>query len=103
MHPHHSQPEAAHAVYNAHTSEAASMVLAAKQLVEVKNVHISLVWTGGQQSAERKAPHGLPLPDRRSGHRYSTRSSSLFERGGAGCDTHGGIRMLQRNSILEQK
>jgi large subunit ribosomal protein L30 len=46
-------------VYHAHTPEAAGMILAVKELVEVENVPASAVRTAGQQRAERKAPRGF--------------------------------------------
>jgi len=46
-------------VYHPHTSEAAGMILAVKELVEVQNVPPSAVRTAGQQRAERKAPRGF--------------------------------------------
>jgi|SRR5712671_3030434 len=45
-------------VYHPHTPEAAGMVLAIKELVEVQNVPASAVRTAGQQRAERKSPRG---------------------------------------------
>ena len=46
-------------VYHPHTPEAAGMILAVKELVEVENVPASAVRTAGQQRAERKAPRGF--------------------------------------------
>ena len=46
-------------VYHAHTPEAAGMILAVKELVEVENVPASAVRTAGQQRAERKATRGF--------------------------------------------
>jgi large subunit ribosomal protein L30 len=46
-------------VYHTHTPEAAGMILAVKELVEVENVPASAVRTAGQQRAERKAPRGF--------------------------------------------
>ena len=45
-------------VYHAHTPEAAGIILAVKELVEVGNVPASAVRTAGQQRAERKATRG---------------------------------------------
>ena len=46
-------------VYHPHTPEAAGMILAVKELVEVQNVPASAVRTAGQQRAERKGPRGF--------------------------------------------
>jgi large subunit ribosomal protein L30 len=46
-------------VYHPHTPEAAGMILAVKELIEVENVPASAVRTAGQQRAERKAPRGF--------------------------------------------
>ena len=46
-------------VYHAHTLEAAGMILAVKELVEVGNVPASTVRTAGQQRVERKAMRGF--------------------------------------------
>jgi len=46
-------------VYHPHTPEAAGMILAVKELVEVQNVQAGAVRTAGQQRAERKAPRGF--------------------------------------------
>jgi large subunit ribosomal protein L30 len=48
-------------VYHAHTPEAAGMILAVKELVEVQNVPSSAVRTAGQQRAERKASRGFTV------------------------------------------
>jgi large subunit ribosomal protein L30 len=48
-------------VYHPHTPEAAGMILAVKELVEVENVPSSAVRTAGQQRAERKAPRGFTV------------------------------------------
>lgn len=48
-------------VYHPHTPEAAGMILAVKELVEVQNVSASAVRTAGQQRAERKAPRGFTV------------------------------------------
>ena len=48
-------------VYHPHTPEAAGMILAVKELVEVQNVPSSAVRTAGQQRAERKAPRGFTV------------------------------------------
>lgn len=48
-------------VYHPHTPEAAGMILAVKELVEVENVPASAVRTAGQQRAERKAPRGFTV------------------------------------------
>jgi large subunit ribosomal protein L30 len=45
-------------VYHSHTPEAAGMILAVKELVEVENVPASAVRTAGQQRKERKAVRG---------------------------------------------
>lgn len=46
-------------VYHLHTPEAAGMILAVKELVEVENVPASAVRTAGQQRVERKSPRGF--------------------------------------------
>jgi large subunit ribosomal protein L30 len=46
-------------VYRTHTPEAAGMILAMKELVEVRNVLASAVRTAGQQRVERKATCGF--------------------------------------------
>jgi large subunit ribosomal protein L30 len=46
-------------VYHSHTPEAAGMILAVKELVEVQNVPASAVRTAGQQRKERKALRGF--------------------------------------------
>ncbi|KAF8495284.1 hypothetical protein F5888DRAFT_1844076, partial [Russula emetica] len=46
-------------VYHPHTLEAAGMILAVKELVEVQNVPASMVQMVGQQRKERKALHGF--------------------------------------------
>jgi large subunit ribosomal protein L30 len=46
-------------VYHSHTPEAAGMILAVKELVEVQNVPASAVRTAGQQRKERKAQRGF--------------------------------------------
>jgi large subunit ribosomal protein L30 len=46
-------------VYHSHTPEAAGMILAVKELVEVQNVPASAVRTAGQQRKERKAVRGF--------------------------------------------
>lgn len=48
-------------VYHPHTQEAAGMILAVKELVEVQNVPSSAVRTAGQQRAERKALRGFTV------------------------------------------
>lgn len=48
-------------VYHAHTPEAAGMILAVKELVEVENVPASAVRTPGQQRVERKATRGFTV------------------------------------------
>jgi large subunit ribosomal protein L30 len=48
-------------VYHPHTPEAAGMILAVKELVEVQNVSASAVRTAGQQRVERKAPRGFTV------------------------------------------
>jgi hypothetical protein len=45
-------------VYHPHTPEAAGMILAVKELVEVQNVPAGAVRTAGQQRVERKALRG---------------------------------------------
>jgi large subunit ribosomal protein L30 len=54
-------------VYHPHTSEAAGMILAVKELVEVQNVPASAVRTAGQQRAERKAPRGFTVVGSKAG------------------------------------
>lgn len=56
-------------VYHAHTPEAAGMILAVKELVEVDNVPASAVRTAGQQRAERKAPRGFVVVGSKLGSR----------------------------------
>lgn len=46
-------------VYHPHAPEAAGMILAVKELVEVQNVPASAVRTAGQQRKERKALRGF--------------------------------------------
>jgi len=46
-------------VYHPHTPEAAGMILAVKELLEVQNVPASAVRTAGQQRKERKASRGF--------------------------------------------
>ena len=56
-------------VYHAHTPEAAGMILAVKELVEVGNVPASAVRTAGQQRAERKATRGYVVVGSKVGSR----------------------------------
>ena len=56
-------------VYRAHTPEAAGMILAVKELVEVGNVPASAVRTAGQQRAERKATRGYVVVGSKVGSR----------------------------------
>ncbi|KAH9010386.1 hypothetical protein EDB85DRAFT_2051115 [Lactarius pseudohatsudake] len=56
-------------VYHLHTPEAAGMILAVKELVEVENVPASAVRTAGQQRVERKAPRGFVVVGSRLGFR----------------------------------
>ncbi|KAI9435073.1 hypothetical protein H4582DRAFT_702191 [Lactarius indigo] len=56
-------------VYHLHTPEAAGMILAVKELVEVENVPASAVRTAGQQRAERKAPRGFVVVGSKVGSR----------------------------------
>ncbi|KAI9434336.1 hypothetical protein H4582DRAFT_1978907, partial [Lactarius indigo] len=51
------------AVYHLHTPEAAAMILAVKELVEVEYVSASAVRMVGQQRAERKTRAGLSWLD----------------------------------------
>jgi large subunit ribosomal protein L30 len=46
-------------VYHSYTPEAAGMILAVKELIEVQNVPASAVRTAGQQRKERKALRGF--------------------------------------------
>jgi len=46
-------------VYHPHTAEAAGMILAVKELVDVGNVGAGEVRTAGQQRRERKAVRGF--------------------------------------------
>jgi len=56
-------------VYHAHTPEAAGMILAVKELVEVGNVPASAVRTAGQQRVERKATRGYVVVGSKVGSR----------------------------------
>jgi large subunit ribosomal protein L30 len=56
-------------VYHAHTPEAAGMILAVKELVEVGNVPASAVRTAGQQRVERKATRGFVVVGSKVGSR----------------------------------
>jgi large subunit ribosomal protein L30 len=48
-------------VFQAHTPEAAGMILRVKELLEVSNVPASAVRTQGEQRHERKAPRGFTV------------------------------------------
>ncbi|KAF8263885.1 hypothetical protein EI94DRAFT_1739763, partial [Lactarius quietus] len=54
-------------VYHPHTPEAAGMILAVKELVEVENVPATAVRTAGQQRAERKSSRGFVVVGSRVG------------------------------------
>ena len=56
-------------VYHAHMPEAATMILAVKELVEVGNVPASAVRTAGQQRVERKATRGCVVVESKFGSR----------------------------------
>ena len=56
-------------VYHAHTPEAAGMILAVKEMVEVGNVPASAVRTAGQRTAERKATRGYVVVGSKVGSR----------------------------------
>jgi large subunit ribosomal protein L30 len=57
-------------VYQAHTPEAAGMILRIKELVEVENVPASAVRTQGEQRKERKAPRGFTVEKSALGPTY---------------------------------
>ena len=56
-------------VYHAHTLEAAGMILAVKELVEVWNMPASAVRTAGQQRVEQKATRGFVVVGSKIGSR----------------------------------
>ena len=56
-------------VYHVHMPEAANVILAVKELVEVGNVPTSAVRTAGQQRAERKATRGCVVVGSKFGSR----------------------------------
>ena len=64
-------------VYHSHTPEAAGMILAVKELVEVQNVPASAVRTAGQQRKERKALRGFVVVGSKREGEGSSASSGL--------------------------
>ena len=57
-------------VYKRHTPEAAGMILAVKELVEVENVPASAVRTQHEQTMERKAPRGFVVTGSKVGNPF---------------------------------